>query len=64
MHVVAPTQFPPNDDVIPSENPETDSEDEVTNQFVCRLGRMQLTHDGQLGLIWLNLWIWSYAIFH
>lgn len=47
-HVVAPTQFPPNDDVIPSENPETDSEDEVTNQFACRLGRVQLTHDGHL----------------
>ncbi|KAJ6183931.1 hypothetical protein N7519_005232 [Penicillium mononematosum] len=47
MHV-APTQFAPNDDVIPSENLETDSEDEVTNQFACRLGRVQLTHDGQL----------------
>ncbi|CAP91269.1 Pc13g02000 [Penicillium rubens Wisconsin 54-1255] len=48
MHVVTPTQFPPNVDVIPSENPETDSEDEVTDQFACRLGRVQLTHDGQL----------------
>jgi hypothetical protein len=45
---VTPTQFPPNVDVIPSENPETDSEDEVTDQFACRLGRVQLTHDGQL----------------
>ncbi|KAL4756135.1 uncharacterized protein BDW70DRAFT_154435 [Aspergillus foveolatus] len=25
-----------------------ESDDEVTNQFSCRLGRLQLTHDGQL----------------
>lgn len=28
--------------------PETDSDDEVTNQLACRLGRVQLTQDGQL----------------
>lgn len=48
MHGVAPTQLPPNNYAIPSEDLETDSEDEVTNQFACRLGRVQLTHDSQL----------------
>lgn len=41
------SQIAPNDS-MPTEQPDTDSEDEVTNQLAYRLGCVQKIHDGQL----------------
>ncbi|KAJ6071131.1 hypothetical protein N7499_009145 [Penicillium canescens] len=47
MHDQDPTQPRPNEIPI-SGLPETDSDDEVVEQLSYRLGRVQVTHDGQL----------------